>query len=159
MTKLVTISAGVDPDLKEQVEEILRELGLSATQALTLFYQQIRLNRGIPFALQLPEDQTEQMAEADATPSATLFPMDSNRAIMEKNVEAYKAMHPNLLGSYLGQYVAVCDRELVDHDSDPVELLTRVRQNYPGQVVLRRKVKQTPKRELRIRHPRFERVA
>jgi hypothetical protein len=77
---------------------------------------------------------------------------------MEQNVTAYREMHSELVERYLGQYVAVYKGELVDRDPDPLLLLERIRQNYPDQVVLRRKVERTPERELRIRHPRFERV-
>ncbi|MFN8490983.1 MAG: type II toxin-antitoxin system RelB/DinJ family antitoxin [Caldilineaceae bacterium] len=53
MTKSATIRARMDPRLKEEAEAILAALGISTTQALTIFYQQIRLNKGIPFAVQL----------------------------------------------------------------------------------------------------------
>ena len=69
---------------------------------------------------------------------------------MEQNVDAYRTMHGELVEHYFGQYVAICDGKLVDYDADPLLLLERVRQNYPDQVVLRRKVEQTPERELRI---------
>lgn len=83
------------------------------------------------------------------------FPVDANRSTMEQNVEAYKAMHGELVERYLGQYVAICDGQLIDHDLDPVALLQRMREQYPDQVILRRKVERMPERELRIRHPRI----
>lgn len=76
---------------------------------------------------------------------------------MEYSVAVYRSMHSELAEHYFGQYVAICDGELVDHDPDPLLLLERIRKNYPDQVILRRKVERTPERELRIRHPRFER--
>ncbi|MEZ4658965.1 MAG: DUF5678 domain-containing protein [Caldilineaceae bacterium] len=75
---------------------------------------------------------------------------------MEQNVAAYKAMHDTLVERYLGQFVAICNGKLVDHDSDPVALLMRVRTDYPHQVVLRQRVELALERELRIRHPRIE---
>jgi hypothetical protein len=78
---------------------------------------------------------------------------------MEQNVAAYKAMHSELVKDYLGQYVAICNGQLVDHDRDPMALLERVRNRYLEQVVLRRNVEPTPERELRIRHPKFERLS
>ncbi|MEZ4706588.1 MAG: hypothetical protein R3A44_05245 [Caldilineaceae bacterium] len=77
---------------------------------------------------------------------------------MEQNVAAYKAMHGELVARYLGQFVAICTGKLVDHDSDPVALLTRVRTDYPHQVVLRQRVELAPERELRIRHPQIEKA-
>ncbi len=60
MSKTATIRARIDPLLKEEVENILQTLGLSTTQAIILFYQQIRLNHGLPFELRLPNAVTRQ---------------------------------------------------------------------------------------------------
>lgn len=157
MTKSATIRARMDPTLKDEAEAILSELGLSTTQALTLFYQQIRLNRGIPFDVRLPKEMPESNSSGHPISLDTSFPVHEKRAIMEQNAAAYKAMHPQLLEQYADQHVAIYDGELVDHDSDPTALLRRISANYPDQIVLRRKVTQEPERELRIRHPLFER--
>ncbi len=85
------------------------------------------------------------------------FPVHEKRSLMERNVTAYRSMHRELVERYWGQYVAICDGKLVDHDPDPLALLARIRNDYPEQIVLRRKVEKTAKRELRIRHPKIER--
>ncbi len=84
---------------------------------------------------------------------------DPDRSAMEANVAAYHRLHPQLAAGYLGQVVAIHAGKLVDHDPDAVALLHRVRTNYPGQVVLRRKVEAVAEREIRIRHPRIEVVS
>ncbi len=67
MSKTAMIRARVDPTLKEEAEAILQALGLSTTQAITLFYQQVRLSRGLPFDLRLPNATTLQtFADTDA---------------------------------------------------------------------------------------------
>ena len=67
MTQSAMIRARIDPTLKDEVEAILQELGLSTTQALILFYQQIRLSKGLPFEVRLPNELTEQtFADTDA---------------------------------------------------------------------------------------------
>jgi len=58
--KSASIHARIEPELKEEVEAILKELGLNATQAITLFYQQIRLTQGLPFVLRVPNEITRQ---------------------------------------------------------------------------------------------------
>ena len=60
MGKTAIIRAPVDPVLKEEVEDILQALGLSTTQAITLFYQQVRINQGLPFDARLPNALTQQ---------------------------------------------------------------------------------------------------
>ena len=156
MSKSSTIRARMDPQLKEEAESILHELGISTTQALTLFYQQVRLRRGIPFEVRLPDDRSRASQRPISQRPQPPFPVDGNRSLMEQNVATYKAMHSELVKHYLGQYVAICDGQLVDHDHNPVALLERVRAQHPNQVVLRQRVEQAPERELRLRQPQIE---
>ena len=58
MNKSAMIRARVNPELKEEVEYIFNELGLNATEAITLFYKQVLLNHGIPFDLKIPNKTT-----------------------------------------------------------------------------------------------------
>ncbi|MCB9431032.1 MAG: hypothetical protein H6668_03525 [Ardenticatenaceae bacterium] len=83
------------------------------------------------------------------------FPVDSRRDTMNQEVAAYKGLHPQLIKSHLGQYVAITNGQLVDSDPDPIALLKRVRQNFPNQVVLRRKVETKDTPEIRVNHPRI----
>ncbi|HHY55091.1 MAG TPA: type II toxin-antitoxin system RelB/DinJ family antitoxin [Chloroflexi bacterium] len=67
MTKSAMIRARVDPALKQEAEDIFEALGLSATQAITLFYQQVRWARGLPFDVRIPNDVTlRTFEETDA---------------------------------------------------------------------------------------------
>jgi hypothetical protein len=83
------------------------------------------------------------------------FPVHENRDAMLKEIKAYKALHPQLVDQFRGQYVAIFQGEMVDHDIDPVELLKRVKQQYPDQTVLQRKVESDPDPVLRFRSPRL----
>lgn len=65
MAKTKTITVRVDPDLKDDVEGILEELGLTTSQAIVLFYRQVQLHRGLPFDVRLPKETTRR-ALADA---------------------------------------------------------------------------------------------
>ncbi len=58
MPKTEMIRARIEPDLKKEVENIFSELGLSPTSAITLFYQQVRLFRGLPFSVRIPNEIT-----------------------------------------------------------------------------------------------------
>ena len=67
MTKSAMIRARVDPGLKEDAENIFEALGLSATQAITLFYQQVKWVRGLPFEVRIPNEVTlKTFEETDA---------------------------------------------------------------------------------------------
>ena len=57
-TKSANLYARIEPDLKEQAESILNSLGIPASNAITMFYKQIVLQRGIPFSVKLPSYET-----------------------------------------------------------------------------------------------------
>ena len=58
MSKTAMVRARMEPSLKQQAEEILAEVGLSPTQAITLFYRQIELSGGLPFEIRIPNETT-----------------------------------------------------------------------------------------------------
>jgi DNA-damage-inducible protein J len=58
MGRTATIRARIEPDLKAEAEGILTELGLTASEAVHLLYRQIELRRGLPFALEAPNELT-----------------------------------------------------------------------------------------------------
>ena len=52
------IRARVEPELKREAEEYFSALGMSTTEAITLFYKQVTVHRGLPFAVRMPNDET-----------------------------------------------------------------------------------------------------
>lgn len=60
MTKTATIRARVEPALKEEAETVFSQLGLSATQAIRLFYRQVTLQHGLPFEVKVPNAETRE---------------------------------------------------------------------------------------------------
>ena len=64
MAKTDTIRARVEPELKREAEEVLKALGLNASEAITLFYRQVALRRGLPFAIRLPNATTRAAMRA-----------------------------------------------------------------------------------------------
>jgi len=57
MPKTSNVFARVEPELKEQSESILSQLGIPMSNAITLFLRQIVLSRGLPFEVKLPEQK------------------------------------------------------------------------------------------------------
>lgn len=58
MGKTSTIRARIEPDLKGKAEHIFQQLGLTTTQAITLFYKQVELKKGLPFDVAIPNRTT-----------------------------------------------------------------------------------------------------
>lgn len=120
--------------------------------------------------LTLPEivyQQAEQMASVSHRPlaevlidvidagSATLY-VDPNRPAMLQEKAAFLAMHAELAARYDGQYVAMFGGLVVDHDKDVILLVRRIRQQYPGEVILVKRVESDPDRLLEFRSPRLQ---
>ena len=65
--KTATIRARVEPGLKMKAEKVLEGVGLSLTDAITIFYRQVVLHRGLPFLVRIPNKITRRtMARTDA---------------------------------------------------------------------------------------------
>jgi DNA-damage-inducible protein J len=56
--KTAQVRARIDPTVKEQAEGILEELGLNPSAAISSFYSQIVLRRGLPFLVEVPNKVT-----------------------------------------------------------------------------------------------------
>ena len=64
MNKTATVRARMEPRLKNEAEHLLEELGLSATEAITLFYRQVTLRKGLPFDVVIPNATTRRTFES-----------------------------------------------------------------------------------------------
>lgn len=61
--KTATLYARIEPDVKEQAESILSELGIPASNAINMFYKQIIMHRGLPFEVRLPGRRPLELAD------------------------------------------------------------------------------------------------
>lgn len=55
MAKSANLYARIEPEVKEKAEAILNALGIPASNAITMFYKQIILHKGLPFEVKLPD--------------------------------------------------------------------------------------------------------
>ncbi len=55
MARTSNVFARVEPKTKDQAEQILNQLGIPMSNAVSMFLRQIVLQRGIPFEMKLPE--------------------------------------------------------------------------------------------------------
>ena len=74
MSKTEMIRARVDSQLKADAEAVLHELGLTASDAIRLFYKQLAMRKGLPFDVKLPNAATRQaMQELDEGKDVTRY--------------------------------------------------------------------------------------
>ena len=64
------VRARVDPMLKDETDKIFSELGISTTDAIRMFLAQVKLRRGLPFAVGLPDDNEDLLLTPQARQSA-----------------------------------------------------------------------------------------
>lgn len=55
LTKTANVNVRIQANIKEEAESILDTIGISRATAIDIFYRQIILNKGIPFALAIPK--------------------------------------------------------------------------------------------------------
>ncbi len=64
--KTATIQVRIEPKLKEDVEKILAKLGLTASQAIGMFYHSIKMTKSVPVETKIPNKATrEAMRDVD----------------------------------------------------------------------------------------------
>lgn len=67
MAKTDTLHIRVEPKVKKQAEETLNDLGLSITEAVNVFLNQVILNQGIPFEIKKPKLNKETIQAIEDT--------------------------------------------------------------------------------------------
>ncbi|MEA2987986.1 MAG: DNA protein [Alphaproteobacteria bacterium] len=60
MARTETIRARVEPALKRGAEAVLKKIGLTPSEAITLFLTQVKLSKGLPFPVQIPNKATRR---------------------------------------------------------------------------------------------------
>jgi DNA-damage-inducible protein J len=53
----------LDADVKEKAKKILSRYGLSLSDAVNIFLTQVVLERGIPFRIRIPNEETRKVLE------------------------------------------------------------------------------------------------
>ena len=75
--------ARMDESLKEEAEQILKSLGLSSSEAIRLFYQQI-VNRGtLPIELKVPNAVTQAAIDESRNEANSLDTYDSFEELLD----------------------------------------------------------------------------
>jgi len=63
MPKTATVTIRLDPKVKREAQEVLDKLGLTISQAVTMYFNQIRAEKGLPFRPHIPTEETERVLE------------------------------------------------------------------------------------------------
>ena len=63
MAKTAIIRARTEPTIKAKAERIFLKLGMTSTEAITLFHTQVGLHEGLPFPVTIPNATTRRTFE------------------------------------------------------------------------------------------------
>ena len=68
MAKTAVITTRIEPEIKQEAENILAQLGLTMSQAMSMYIRQLVLRRGIPFSINIPNQETMDAIQESLDP-------------------------------------------------------------------------------------------
>jgi addiction module RelB/DinJ family antitoxin len=91
MSKSASIYTRVEPEVKEQAEQILSKLGIPVAGAINLFLHQVVLRKGIPFNVSLPPDAPLDYSaltaeQFDAEIEKGISSLEAGRVVLSQDV-------------------------------------------------------------------------
>lgn len=94
MARTSNIFARVEPEVKEQAERVLEQLGIPMSNAIGLFLRQVVMQRGIPFDMKLPQTKpisigTLTAEQFNAEIEKGLADLSAGKVIAVENVAQY----------------------------------------------------------------------
>ena len=60
MSKTATVTVRLDPQVKREAQKVLDKLGITTSQAVTMYFNQISAEKGLPLLPHIPNDQTDR---------------------------------------------------------------------------------------------------
>ena len=84
MSKDVQINIRLESRLRDEAEEILKKTGVSLGEAVKIFLSQVVLQKGLPFEVKIPNQETVQALEQTKRDKDKLKTYDSPEALFEE---------------------------------------------------------------------------
>ena len=96
MPRSSNVFARVEPEIKEQAELVLNQLGIPMSNAVGMFLRQIIIHRGIPFEMKLPSKKPfvineHTKKELDTEIAKGMEDIENGRVYSEK--EVFEELH------------------------------------------------------------------
>ncbi len=91
MARTSNVFARVEPEIKQQAESVLEQLGIPMSNAIGIFLRQVAMQKGIPFEIKLPQNVPVSYGalnedEFNAEIEKGLSDVASGRVILAQNV-------------------------------------------------------------------------
>ena len=65
MAKTTNINIRTEPDVKQRIENLFSQFGITVSDAVNIFFHQSLMQGGLPFQMQIPEYNAETLAAID----------------------------------------------------------------------------------------------
>ena len=124
MPNTATVYARIEPKLKEEVDSILKELGVTPSSLIQMLYSQIKLTKRIPFDISIPkksifiEDLTKEELNYDEIIKTINETLNSivNAHSEEEFKEVYQPKIVQITERYLGKgkKISMASRDQVE---------------------------------------------
>lgn len=75
-TKSASVRARIEPHVKKNAEHVLDQLGLSMSEAISLYLNQIVHHNGIPFSIKIPNEETRKAIQEAREGKTTIVTMN-----------------------------------------------------------------------------------
>ena len=98
MAKSSNVMARVEPEIKEQAESILSQLGLPVSVLINSLYRQIIMRGGVPFSMTIPSHAITRDAMSDADFNA-IMSIGLQQAKANESISLNDAMNELLRGN------------------------------------------------------------
>ena len=95
--KTANVTARVHPDIKQQAEDVLEQLGIPVSVLIDSLYRQIILTRSIPYSFSLPSLQTREAMSDEQFNSMMLKGLNEAKSGLGMSVEdAFKEINKSI---------------------------------------------------------------
>lgn len=81
--RTTTIQARINPRVKEEAQKVFKQLNISMSEAINLYFTQVALNKGIPFDIKIPNTITARTID-QAENGINIHSVDSPEALFEE---------------------------------------------------------------------------
>lgn len=75
--------------------------------------------------------------------------------VLERETVAFRALHRELLAKYSGEYVAIHQGQMIDHDPKLGAIYLRINEKYPDEIILIKQVQPEIERVFTVHSPRI----
>ena len=65
MAKTTNINIRTEPDVKQRIETLFSQFGITVSDAVNIFFHQSLMQGGLPFQMRIPEYNAETLAAID----------------------------------------------------------------------------------------------